>query len=73
MTFDNDLSQAPLLPHGFMALYKCIFNFNFLPAKQLKIRDMWATYYVLSVGHVTIPYGSHCRRAKVKMVDAIWE
>jgi hypothetical protein len=24
--FDNDPSQALLLPHGFMALYKCIFD-----------------------------------------------
>jgi hypothetical protein len=24
--FDNDPSQAPLLPRSFMALYKCIFD-----------------------------------------------
>jgi hypothetical protein len=37
--FDNDPSQVPLLPHGFMALYKsiCDFDLMYLGVRYMKI------------------------------------
>ena len=35
--FDNDPSQVPLLPHGFMALYKCICDLMYLGVRYMRI------------------------------------